>query len=177
MKKTLLGQKIFSVSYLKGSFRLRSGLFSKEYFDKYRFESSPFLLKGIAKQLSDFVPEKTEVLAGLELGGIPLAVALSLETGLPVVFVRKKAKDYGTCQIVEGLGVSERNVCVIEDVITTGGQVRKSVEDLREKKAIVQSVLCVVLRGEKKSLLNSMKNSNLSLFSLFDMEELKALGK
>ena len=83
------------MSRLTGTFKLRSGQVSNQYFDKYLFESNPALLE-IAKQLKELIPPETEVLAGLEMGGIPVATALSLQTGIPVVFVRKEAKKYGT---------------------------------------------------------------------------------
>jgi orotate phosphoribosyltransferase len=67
------------------------------------------------------IPKGAEILAGLELGGVPIATAMSLESGLPAAFVRKKAKEYGTCRAVEGADVHGRNVVMIEDVITTGG--------------------------------------------------------
>jgi orotate phosphoribosyltransferase len=123
MTKKELAKKIYDVAHLTGSFTLRSGSVSNEYFDKYRFESNPEILREIAKQMVALIPPETEVLAGLEMGGIPIATALSLETGIPCVFVRKQAKSYGTRQFAEGMDVKGKNVCIIEDVITTGGQV------------------------------------------------------
>jgi orotate phosphoribosyltransferase len=148
MTKTELAQAIYKVAYLKGNFTLRSGKTSTEYFDKYRFESRPELLAEIAKQLKPMVPPGTEVLAGLEMGGIPVATALSLETGIPAAFVRKEAKTYGTCQLAEGIDVRGKRVCVIEDVITTGGQVVISTKELRQLGAHVTDVLCVIYRSE-----------------------------
>ncbi|MDG6996606.1 MAG: orotate phosphoribosyltransferase, partial [Nitrososphaerota archaeon] len=100
-----IAKQIFSVSYLRGVFKLRSGKTANEYFDKYLFESDPSILSSIVEHMIPLIPKKTEVLAGLELGGIPLATVLSFRTGLPVVFVRKKAKEYGTEKIVEGMDV------------------------------------------------------------------------
>src|SRR5690606_31948350 len=93
------------------------------------------------------IPVGTEILAGLEMGGIPVATALSLETGIPCVFVRKKAKDYGTCKFAEGLEIKGKKVCIIEDVVTTGGQVVLSTADLRSLGADISTVLCVIHRG------------------------------
>lgn len=70
-----------------------------------KFDSNPIILREIAKHLAKQVPEGTEILAGLEMGGIPIATALSMETGMPVVFVRKKAKEYGTCKLAEGTDI------------------------------------------------------------------------
>ncbi len=166
-----LAKKIFEISHLTGEFKLRSGQISHEYFDKYRFESQPHLLRAIAEEMKKLIPEGTEVLAGLEVGGIPIATALSLATGTPVVFVRKKAKDYGTCQLAEGISVKGKKICVIEDVITTGGQVHLSVQDLRDGGAIINDVLCVIDRGSDSVL--KMKEKGLNLKPLFTMSELK----
>lgn len=147
MTKQELAKKIYAVAHLKGEFKLRSGQISNEYFDKYRFEAQPLLLREIAKHMALLIPPGTEVLAGLEMGGIPIATALSLETGIPCVFVRKEAKEYGTCQFAEGLEVKNKKVCIIEDVVTTGGQVVLSTADLRSLGAIVSHALCVIHRG------------------------------
>lgn len=169
MNRQELSRGIFESSYLRGSFKLRSGQTSSEYFDKYRFESDPKLLKAIAEQMAPLVPKGTEILAGLEMGGIPVATALSLVTGLPTLFVRKKAKDYGTCQFAEGRDYKGKKLLIIEDVVTTGGQVLLSTEDLRKSGAIVEDVLCVIHRGTG----NPLAQAKLNLHPLFTMEELK----
>lgn len=176
MGKRELAQAIFKTAHLTGEFKLRSGLTSKEYFDKYRFESQPNLLKAIALEMRSLVPKGTQVLAGLEMGGIPVATALSLETGLPVVFVRKKAKEYGTCRVAEGVeSLRGLHVCVIEDVITTGGQVILSVEDLRKEGAIVDHVLCVISRQQGGE--EGLREVGLHMTPLFTQEQLKAAAE
>ena len=142
-----LAAKVYQKCHLTGEFKLRSGQVSNEYFDKYRLESDPKILSEIALQMKPLIPAGTEVLAGLEMGGIPVATALSLITGIPICFVRKKAKDYGTCLFAEGADVKGKKVCIIEDVITSGGQVILSTHDLRSVGAIVTDVLCVINRG------------------------------
>lgn len=97
-----LARKIFEVSHLTGEFRLRSGSLSSEYFDKYQFEADPEILRDIVVQLKELVPSQVDRLAGLELGGVPLVTLLSQVTGVPALFVRKKAKEYGTCRLAEG---------------------------------------------------------------------------
>lgn len=165
-----LAQRIFELTYLKGNFKLRSGQSSTEYFDKYRFESQPQVLKEIAKKMAPLIPSKTQLLAGLEMGGIPVATALSLETGIPCVFVRKQAKNYGTCQLAEGADVSNKNVLVIEDVITTGGQVIESTEALRKAGAQINEVLCVIYRGPENE--NPLQSVGLQLHHLFTKTQL-----
>ena len=85
-------------------------------------------------------------MAGLELGGVPIAVVLAQLTGIPAVFVRKERKDYGTCRLVEGIDIAGRQLLVVEDVATTGGQMVKSIEDLRREGARVDTAICVVDR-------------------------------
>jgi orotate phosphoribosyltransferase len=142
-----LARRVNAVARLTGTFTLRSGQVATEYFDKYRFEADPVLLADIAAALAPLVPEGTEVLAGLELGGVPIATALSMHTGLPAAFVRKQAKSYGTARLAEGADITGKRVTVIEDVITTGGQVVISVADLRGLGAVVDHVVCVIDRS------------------------------
>ncbi|MFC2012213.1 orotate phosphoribosyltransferase [Chloroflexota bacterium] len=172
MNRNELARKIFATSHLEGTFKLRSGQISNEYFDKYLFESVPELLTEIANHMSALIPRGIEVLAGLEMGGIPLATALSLKTGIPAVFVRKKAKEYGTCKLAEGILVENKKVCVIEDVVTTGGQIVMSANDLKQLGAQIQYVLCVIERDVRGR--ENLKNEGLELLSLFTMDELKA---
>jgi orotate phosphoribosyltransferase len=170
-----LARRIHKVAHLTGEFRLRSGRTSTTYFDKYRFESDPELLCAIAEGLATLLPDEVEALAGLELGGVPLAVALSGRTGLPARFVRKEPKTYGTCNLVEGGEVAGRRLVVVEDVVTSGGQVVTSSEELRALGARVECVLCVIDReaGGRESLLAR----GLELRSLFTMSELEQAGR
>ena len=171
MNKNELAKLIYNASHLAGNFKLRSGQISNEYFDKYLFESEPELLAEIARQMTKLIPAETEVLAGLEMGGIPIATALSIQTGIPAAFVRKKAKEYGTAKLAEGIEVKGKNVCIIEDVVTTGGQIILSAADLKQLGAQIKYVLCVIER-DKKSRQN-LKENGLELLSLFTMEDLK----
>ena len=132
---------------LSGTFTLRSGQVSSEYFDKYLFESDPVLLGRVARQLVGLLPDDTELLGGLEVGGIPIATTLSSLTGHPALFVRKRAKDYGTCKLAEGPDVAGRRVTLVEDVITTGGAVRDATNVLRQAGAVVEVVVCAIDRS------------------------------
>ena len=148
MNDRSLAKDVDAASRLSGSFTLRSGQVSSEYFDKYRFEAEPALLRRVAARMLDLVPAGAEVLAGLELGGVPLATAMSLASGLPAAFVRKEAKAYGTCQAVEGRAVSGRRVVLVEDVITAGGAVVDAARLVREAGGVVVAVVCAIWRGE-----------------------------
>lgn len=174
MDRSLLAKKIFTVCNLKGSFRLRSGATSAEYFDKYLFESRPDLLRDIARGLRPLIPTGTEILAGLEMGGIPVATALSLETGLPQIFVRKEAKTYGTCKLAEGIDFNGKKVAVVEDVVTTGNAILDGVRALREQGALIETVLCVIDRESGGS--DNLKKAGLTLAPLFRARELREAG-
>lgn len=147
MTDETLARDIDACCRLSGEFTLRSGQVSHEYFDKYLFEADPALLGRVVAQMLELVPADTELLGGLELGGVPLATVLSLQTGLPALFVRKKAKEYGTCKLAEGPDVAGRRVTLVEDVITTGGAVRDATRALREAGATVAAVVCAIDRS------------------------------
>ena len=169
---TTLAARVFQTAHITGSFVLRSGATSNEYFDKYLFEADPALLRDICTELAPLVPAGADALAGLELGGVPIATVLSQVTGLPTLFVRKEAKTYGTCKLAEGGDLHGRRLVVVEDVVTSGGQVIASCKDLRERGAEVTAVLCVIDReaGGRERL----AADGLTLHSLFTMTVLKA---
>lgn len=165
-----LAKKVVQVSHLKGEFRLRSGATSTEYFDKYRFEAEPAILREVAEQLASRLPADCDVLAGLEMGGIPIATMLSQISGKPLIFVRKKAKEYGTCRFAEGGEVRGRRLLIVEDVVASGGQIIESVRALRGEGAIVSGVVCVIDReaGGRANL----EREGLGLVSLFSKSDL-----
>jgi orotate phosphoribosyltransferase len=142
-----LATDLKAAGHLTGRFVLRSGAVSDQYFDKFRFESDPFLLRRLAARMVRLIPSDAEVLAGLELGGVPLATAMALECGLPAVFVRKAAKTYGTCRAVEGADVAGRKVVIVEDVISTGGAIADGAAHLARANATLAAIVCALWRG------------------------------
>jgi len=142
-----LARDVDAICRLTGEFTLRSGQQATEYFDKYLFEADPGLLLRVAREMVSLLPEDTDLLGGLEMGGIPIATILSADTGLPTLFVRKEAKTYGTCKLAEGPDVAGRRVTLVEDVITTGGAVRDATRRLREYGATVDHVVCAIDRS------------------------------
>jgi orotate phosphoribosyltransferase len=138
---------------------------SDRYFDKYRFASDPALLSEVADRLLPLIPPGTEVLAGLELGGVPVATALSLVSGIPVAFVRKEAKAYGTAKLAEGASVEGRQLVIVEDIVTTGGQVAMSARELTERGGLLDTALCVLDRSEGHHL--ALEGAGITLVSLF----------
>ena len=140
----LLARDIDERCRLSGQFTLRSGQVADTYFDKYLFESDPALMGRVVRRMVDLVPDDVEMLAGVELGGVPLAAVLSKLTGLPTLFVRKQAKTYGPCRIAEGGDPTGRHVLLVEDVVTTGGAVRDAARVLRAEGARVMAVVCAI---------------------------------
>lgn len=165
-----LAADIYLSSHLTGEFVLRSGSVSHHYFDKYLFEGDPALLRRIAHAMLPLIPEGVDALAGLETGGIPLATVLSQATGLPTLFVRKRAKEYGTRKLAEGGAVAGRRLVIVEDVVTSGGQVAASCADLRALDAEIGCALCVIDRQAGGR--DSLAAAGIELRALFTMDEL-----
>ena len=168
--RTELAVAVHETCRLTGEFTLRSGAIATEYFDKFRFEARPDLLAAVADTLAPLVPDDTEVLAGLELGGIPIVTALSLRTGLPAAFVRKQAKPYGTRRLAEGADGDGRRVLVVEDVATTAGQMLLSTTDLRDAGADVGHALVVIDRCEGGR--EALAGIGVELHALFTRDDL-----
>jgi orotate phosphoribosyltransferase len=170
-----LARRIHGRSHLTGEFALRSGAVSHEYFDKYLFESDPLLLREVAEALVAQLPDGIDALAGLELGGVPLATLCSQVSGLPTLFVRKHAKEYGTRRLAEGGQIKGRRLAVIEDVVTSGWQVLESCRELRAQGATVAVVLCVIDREGGGA--DSLAREGLEVRCLFTRSDLdKAVG-
>ncbi len=170
-----LAAEIYKTAKLTGEFLLRSGAISNTYFDKYLFEANPDLLREIALAMRPLVPaEGVDALAGLEMGGIPIATMLSQFTGLPGLFVRKKAKEYGTRKLAEGGDIDGQTLVIVEDVVTSGGQILLSAQDLRDRGAKVDTVVCVINR--EAGGVENLAKAGLTLRPLFTMSELEAAG-
>ncbi len=165
-----LAARIYDASHLTGTFTLRSGVVSHEYFDKYLFEAEPALLRDIAEACLPLVPAGIDALAGLELGGIPLATMMSQLSGLPTRFVRKQAKTYGTCRLAEGGDLDGERLCIVEDVVTSGGAILDAAVELRAAGAVLGPVVCVIDRESGGT--EKLAAQGLELRALFAMHEL-----
>ncbi len=154
MEKEALGRLLLDTAYLEGDFVLRSGRRSKYYLDKYLFETEPRLLRWIVHEMAMMIREQlaggTEYvrLAAPELGGVVLGAGLSLELGLPLVLVRKAAKDYGTTKRLEGRFEPGEKIALVEDIVTSGGAAISAAEALRGAGLVVDDLYCVVDREE-----------------------------
>jgi len=136
---------------LEGDFVLRSGRRSKHYFDKYRFETRPDLLEALASRIAGLVAEhepEAVRLAGPELGAVTLAAATSLQSRLPFLIVRKEPKGYGTDNRIEGVFDRGERVCLVEDIVTSGGAAVAAVQALRGAGLDCRTAVCVVDREE-----------------------------
>ena len=165
-------------AYLEGDFVLRSGKRSRYYLDKYRFETRPELLAALGERLAvavrEFEPE-ADRLAGPELGAVALTAATSLASGLPFLIVRKEAKAYGTAKRLEGVFERGEMVCLVEDVVTSGGAAGEAVEAIRAAGLQCRTALCVVDREEGGA--DSLARLGVRLRPLFRAEELLEAAK
>jgi orotate phosphoribosyltransferase len=165
-------------AYLEGDFVLRSGRRSRYYLDKYRFETRPDILEPLGERIGSAVAEvepDAVRLAGPELGAVALAAAGSLASGLPFVIVRKAAKEYGTSNRLEGAYEPGELVCLVEDVVTSGGALLEAVEALREAGLTVRSAVCVVDREEGG--VEALAASGVRLWPIFRASEVLEADK
>jgi len=170
-----LTQELVACGALRfGTFTLTSGKTSSYYVDIKAASSRPRILKAMAQELRPKVGD-AEVLAGVELGAVPILVALALETGLPYAIIRKQAKAHGTGKRVEGADVKGKRVLLVEDVTTTGKSVLDAVQVLRAEGADVDRVETVVDRGEGAS--EALGQHRVRLGALVSAPELLSLSR
>lgn len=175
MTRQQLAGEIYKAAYLRGEFLLRSGKTSNEYFDKYQFESNPELLNSIANMMLDMLPTDFDYFGALEMGGIPIATLLSVKTGIPILFTRKRAKEYGTRKFAEGPDYIGKKILIVEDVVTSGGQIILSTKDLRDTGAIIENAICVIDRESEG--IKALNENNIKLNALFTMSYIKESAK
>lgn len=156
MKKQELIKLLKDCEAIKfGRFVLTSGAVSDYYIDIKKASTNPKILKKIAEMMSEYA-KGYDLIAGMELGAVPLVTALSLQTNIPFVIIRKEKKEHGTVKQIEGYDVKEKRVLVVEDVTTSGNSVVKTINIIRQNHGIVEEVLVVVDResGAEKKLLD-----------------------
>jgi orotate phosphoribosyltransferase len=173
-----LAARLVERALLEGDFVLRSGKRSSWYLDKYRFETDPDLLRDLGARLSEAVREHEPDVVRLAcpvLGAVVLAASASLTSGLPFIIVRDEAKEYGTARRIEGFFEQGELVCLLEDVVTTGGALVEAVSALREEGLVVRTAVCVVDREEGGS--DALARLGVRLRALFRAEELLEVRK
>jgi orotate phosphoribosyltransferase len=148
MTREQLARRIAEVSLLRGTFTLRSGRTSSYYLDKYRFETQPDILRALGEMFAERIPADVDRIAGAELGAVPLAAAAAMASGKPCVFIRNQKKEYGTAKQVEGVINTGDRVVIVEDVLTTGGQVIEAAGSIKALGAVVDRIIAVIDREE-----------------------------
>ena len=178
MSDSDLGTRLVERALLEGDFVLRSGRRSTWYLDKYRFETEPELLRTLGERIADTVREcepDANRLAGPALGAVALAASASMASGLPFIIVRGETKEYGTAKRIEGTFEPGELVCLVEDVVTSGGALAEAVSAVRQEGLVVRNAVCVVDREEGGS--DALARLGVRLRALFRAEELLELHK
>jgi len=148
MTRDDLAKRISDVALLRGEFTLRSGRKSNYYLDKYLFETQPDILKELGALFAQKVTTNIDRIAGAELGAVALAAVTAMACGKPFVIIRNQKKDYGTSKLVEGTLKPGDRVLIVEDVLTTGGQVLEAAKSLEAAGAKVERIVAVIDRSE-----------------------------
>jgi orotate phosphoribosyltransferase len=178
MNEADLGRTLVERALLEGDFVLRSGRRSSWYLDKYRFETDPELLRTLGERIAEAVaacePDAAR-LAGPALGAVALAASASMASGLPFIIVRGETKEYGTAKRIEGPFEPGELVCLVEDVVTSGGALAEAVSAVRAEGLVVRNAVCVVDREEGGS--DALARLGVRLRALFRAEELLDLHK
>ena len=170
MTRDELAKRIADVSLLRGEFTLRSGRKSKYYLDKYLFETQPDILKALGEMFARHVSNEVDRIAGAELGAVALAGATAMATGKPFVIIRNQKKDYGTSKLVEDTLKAGDRVLIVEDVLTTGGQVIEAAKTLEAAGAKIVGIVAVIDRLEGAR--DNIESNGYTFESLFTTKDL-----
>jgi orotate phosphoribosyltransferase len=173
-----LGALLVDRALLEGDFVLRSGRRSSWYLDKYRFETEPEILRALGVRLADATREhepEAVRLAGPALGAVALAASAAMASDLPFIIVRGETKEYGTAKRIEGPFERGELVCLVEDVVTSGGALAEAVSALRDEGLVVRNAVCVVDREEGGS--DTLARLGVRLRALFRASELLGMHK
>lgn len=156
---------------------LSSGKRSRFYVDKYRFSTEPDLLSELARCLAAKLPDGVQRLAGVELGAVPLVVAVAIVTRLPYVIVRKKTKEHGTARSIEGRLEAGERLALIEDVVTTGTQAIAAARGLQEAGARVVKVVAVLDRREAGAEATATSLEEFPFEAVLKMADVRGAGR
>ena len=170
MNREALAKRIGTTAILHGEFTLRSGRTSTWYIDKYLFTTQPDILLALGELFAEKIPEETTLLAGAELGGIPLVTTAAMATNLPCIFIRNQKKEYGTLNQLEGRLSATDCVVIVEDVATTGGQVLEAATTIQDSGATVIAIIAVIDRCEGAR--ENIESSGFVFESLFTTADL-----
>ncbi|MES2998919.1 MAG: orotate phosphoribosyltransferase [Pseudomonadota bacterium] len=170
-KKQALAETLKQINVIKfGKFTLRSGAISPIYIDLRSLIAYPQILRAVANALWDCVKEiKPSLLCGVPYTALPVATCISLDQNLPMLICRKEAKDYGTKKQIEGIFSKGQDCLIVEDVITTGGSVLKTIEILEKEGLQVSEVAVLVDREEGGR--ETLENKGYHLHSVFTLSD------
>ena len=165
--KLLKDNKVF----MEGDFTLSSGKKSNYYVNMKKAITNPEILSEISKLINDKIKnDNIDKIAGPALGAVPIATAISLESGLPLLMIRKQKKEYGTSKLIEGELIEGDNVVIVEDVSTTGGSLLKAISAIQDNAGIVKKAFVVVDRNE--GAIENFADKGLELEPLITVDEL-----
>jgi orotate phosphoribosyltransferase len=174
MTRDELARRIADVALLRGEFTLRSGRKSNYYLDKYLFETQPDILRALGELFAQKVGPNVDRIAGAELGAVALAGATAMACGKPFVIIRNQKKDYGTSKLVEGALKPGETVTIVEDVLTTGGQVLEAAKTLKDAGAKIEKIIAVIDRLEGARA--NIEGAGYTFESLFTTKDLGVAG-
>ena len=172
MTREELAERIAEVALLRGEFTLRSGRKSSYYLDKYLFSTQPAILRELGRMFAERLPKGTTLLAGAELGGIPLVTAASLASGLPCVFIRNQRKNYGTAKQLEGKSSASDRVVIVEDIATTGGQVLEAAKVIAESSGGAAIVKIIATIDRLEGARENIERAGYDFDALFTVRDL-----
>lgn len=174
MDLNALASRIRETAYLEGEFTLRSGRKSNYYLDKYLFETQPDILEAIGRELAGHLGEATDRIAGAELGGVPLAASTAMACRKPFVIVRNEKKDYGTGKLLEGVLEAGDRILLVEDVVTTGGQLLEAARVLVDAGAVIERIVAVIDRQEGAR--ESIEGAGFEFHSILTVADIRRSG-
>ncbi|MFC5665884.1 orotate phosphoribosyltransferase [Kitasatospora misakiensis] len=169
-----LAARLAETACVNAPFKLADGTQLSAYFDEYRLAADPELLRDTASAMTPLIPDDAQALAGIELGGVPLVVALSAATGLPAVFLRRRPKGYGSRRQIEGADITGRRTVLVDDVVRSGGQLLTMARTLRMAGVPVTDAACVLERPLGGRML--LAEHRVALHSLLTEADLPAQG-
>lgn len=156
--------------FLEGDFTLSSGKKSNYYINMKKAITEPKILSTISKLICEKIEnDDVDKVAGPALGAVPIATAVSLESDLPLLMIRKEKKGYGTSKLIEGELIEDDNVIVVEDVSTTGGSLLKAINAIKENGGNVKRAFVVVDRQE--GAIEEFEKAGITLEPLITVDE------
>ena len=135
-----------------GEFKLKSGKISNIYIDLRKVMSFPNLHKQICHEIIGKINHDVDLICGTPYGAVSYASYISIFRNIPMIFLRKEAKNHGTKKMIEGNYELNNEVVLIEDVITTGSSVFEAINVLEQHGLKVKQIITIISRHSNKQL-------------------------